>query len=55
MFPGAGVTVDTMAESLLENGNDAASIDVQIIPCPTNAVYGYSGILTASARKIAAP
>ena len=55
MFPGAGVTVDTMAESLLENGMSRASIDVQIIPCPTNAVYGYSGILTASARKIAAP
>lgn len=55
MFPGAGVTIDAMAESLLENGMTRASLDVQIIPCPGNAVYGYSGILTASARKAAAP
>lgn len=55
MFPGAGVTVDAMAESLLESGMARASIDVQVIPCPANSVYGYSGILTASARKLATP
>ena len=55
MFPGAGLTVDTMAEALLENGATRASLDIQVIPCPDNAVYGYSGILTASARKQPAP
>jgi hypothetical protein len=55
MFPGAGVTVDAMAEALLENGMARAGVDVQVIPCPDNAVYGYTGILTASARKLAAP
>ncbi|MBV6424547.1 MAG: hypothetical protein NAOJABEB_02359 [Steroidobacteraceae bacterium] len=55
MFPGAGVTVDAMAESLLENDLTRASLDVQVIPCPDNAVYGYSGILTASARKPPTP
>jgi hypothetical protein len=38
---------------LLANGCTRASIDVQVIPCPDNRVYGYSGILTASARKAA--
>lgn len=51
LFPGAGVTVDSMVASLLECGMTRASVDVQVIPCPTNAVYGYSGILTASAHK----
>jgi len=36
---------------MLENGFVNSSIDVQVIPCPDNAIYGYSGILTASGRK----
>lgn len=50
-FPGANLSVDDMTESMLENGFTRESIDVQVIPCPDNAVYGYSGILTASGRK----
>jgi hypothetical protein len=30
-----------------------STIDAQVIPCPDNSVYGYSGILTASGRKAA--
>ena len=51
MFPGANLTVDNMATMLLDAGFAPNSIDVQVIPCPDNAEYGYSGILTASARK----
>jgi hypothetical protein len=53
MFPGANLTIDDMRGALLANGCTRASIDVQVIPCPDNRVYGYSGILTASARKAA--
>jgi hypothetical protein len=35
----------------LENGFTPSSIDAQVIPCRENAMYGYSGILTASGRK----
>lgn len=52
MFPGADLSADDLYESLLENGFDRSSIDVQVVPCPENAVYGYSGILMASARKL---
>ena len=51
MFPGSNLTIDTMRECMLENGFANSSIDVQVIPCPDNRQYGYSGILTASARK----
>jgi hypothetical protein len=51
MFPGADVSKDDLVESLLHNGFARSSIDVQVIPCPDNARYGYSGILVASARK----
>jgi hypothetical protein len=53
MFPGSNLTIDTMRECMLENGFAQSSIDVQVIPCPDNRQYGYSGILTASARKVA--
>jgi len=51
MFPGANVSEDDLVGSLLDNGFSRDSIDVQVIPCPDNAVYGYAGILVASARK----
>jgi hypothetical protein len=53
MFPGSNLTIDTMRDCMLENGFAQSSIDVQVIPCPDNQRYGYSGILTASARKTA--
>ena len=40
-----------MRDAMLENGFANSSIDVQVIPCRDNAMYGYSGILTASGRK----
>jgi len=51
MFPGSNLSMDDMHSVLLAGGCTRASIDVQVIPCPDNAQYGYSGILTASARK----
>jgi hypothetical protein len=51
MFPGADLSADDMFKSLLDNGFERSSIDVQVVPCPENTVYGYSGILMASGRK----
>jgi hypothetical protein len=51
MFPGADLSKDDMVETLLGNGFERSSIDIQVAPCPDNAAYGYSGILVASARK----
>ncbi len=51
LFPGADVSADDIFEALVANGFRRSSIDLQLAPCPENAVYGYSGILTASARK----
>jgi len=51
MFPGSNLSIDDMQTTMLENDFANANIDVQVIPCPDNAVYGYSGILTASGRK----
>jgi hypothetical protein len=51
MFPGSNLSIDDMQTAMLENGFVGSSIDAQVIPCPANAVYGYSGILTASGRK----
>ena len=51
MFPGSNLSIDDMREAMLENGFVNSSIDVQVIPCRDNAMYGYSGILTASGRK----
>ncbi len=55
MFPGSNLSIDAMRDAMLENGFAPASIDVQVIPCRDNSVYGYSGILTASARKARRP
>ena len=52
MFPGAKLTVDDVADTLAEAGFVRNSIDVQVIPCPDNAEFGYTGILTTSARKV---
>jgi hypothetical protein len=51
MFPGSNLSIDDMRDVLIDNQCTRSSIDVQVIPCPDNRVYGYSGILTASARK----
>lgn len=51
MFPGSNLAVDDVRDVLEELGFAGRSIDVQIIPCPDNAQYGYAGILTASARR----
>jgi hypothetical protein len=51
MFPGSNLSIDAMRDAMLETGFSQSSIDAQVIPCPDNRMYGYSGILTASARK----
>jgi hypothetical protein len=51
LFPGADLSVDDVATALEEEGFARDSIDVQLIPCPANAEFGYTGILTASGRK----
>lgn len=51
LFPGADLSVDDVATALTELDFRPESIDVQLIPCPDNAEFGYSGILTASACK----
>ena len=51
MFPGSNLSIDDMRDAMLENGFANSSIDVQVIPCRDNSMYGYSGILTASGRK----
>jgi len=48
-FPGADLSTDDLFESLVENGCDPATVDVQVADCPANEPYGYSGILMASA------
>ena len=55
MFPGSNLTIDDMQAAMLENGFTHSSIDAQVISCRENAVYGYSGILTASGRKATRP
>jgi NNMT/PNMT/TEMT family len=51
MFPGSNLNADDVAGVLRDTGFESESIDVQRIPCPHNSQYGYSGILTASARR----
>jgi NNMT/PNMT/TEMT family len=52
MFPGSNLSIDDMRTAMVANGFVKSSIDVQVIPCPDNGVYGYSGILTGSGRKV---
>ena len=51
MFPGSNLSVDDVARVFEDLGFARDSVDAQVIPCPDNARYGYSGILTASARR----
>ena len=51
MFPGSNLSIDDLTRCLRDEGFTQNSMDVQVIPCPDNAQYGYSGILTASARR----
>jgi hypothetical protein len=51
MFPGANIGIDDVAEALADAGFARRSADIQVVPCPDNAVYGYTGILMASAWK----
>jgi hypothetical protein len=51
LFPGSNLSVDDLVKTLEDLGFARGSIDAQVIPCPDNARYGYSGILTASARR----
>lgn len=51
MFPGSNLSIDDMRSAMSNNGFINSSIDVQVISCPDNEMYGYSGILTASGRK----
>lgn len=50
-FPGADLSREDLASALLEAGCRRSSIDVQVVPCPANEPYGYSGILMASAVR----
>jgi hypothetical protein len=51
MFPGSNLSADDVVGVLVDLDFAPDSIDVQRIDCPHNAEYGYSGILTASARR----
>jgi hypothetical protein len=51
MFPGADLSEDDLVAALCDSGFARPSIDIHVIPCPENGLYGYSGILVASARK----
>jgi hypothetical protein len=51
LFPGSNLGIDDVATAFKELDFQPESIDVQLIPCPDNAEFGYSGILTASACK----
>ena len=51
LFPGADLNADDIHAALQEEGFEDSGIDVQLIPCPDNEEFGYTGILTASARK----
>lgn len=51
MFPGSNLSADDVAGVLRDLDFERSSIDVQLIDCPHNVQYGYSGILTASARR----
>jgi hypothetical protein len=51
MFPGSNLSADDVAGVLIDLDFERDSIDVQRIECPHNVEYGYSGILTASARR----
>lgn len=51
MFPGSNLSSDDLFRALLDLGFERHGIDVQLIACPHNLEYGYSGILTASARR----
>lgn len=51
LFPGANLSVDDMRQALLASDFDDATLDVQVVPTPDNAIYGYSGILVVSGRR----
>jgi SAM-dependent methyltransferase len=51
LFPGANVSVDEMRMALLAADFDPASLDVQVVPTPDNAIYGYAGILVVSGQR----
>ncbi len=51
MFPGSNLSVDDVTRVFEELGFARNTVDAQVIPCPSNAQYGYAGILTASARR----
>ena len=51
MFPGANIGIDDVATALADAGFLRRTADIQVVPCPDNALYGYSGILMASAWK----
>ena len=51
LFPCADLTQDDLFASLLAHGSRRSSIEIELAACPDNAVYGYSGILIARARK----
>jgi nicotinamide N-methyltransferase len=51
LYPNADLSKDDVLASLLANDFVRATIDVELAPCPENARYGYSCVLTASGRK----
>lgn len=51
LFPCADLTADDLFASLLANGLERSSIEIELAACPENALYGYTAILIARARK----
>lgn len=51
LFPCADLTANDLFASLLANGARRSSVHIEFASCPENALYGYTGILMAHARK----
>lgn len=51
LYPNADLTKDDLYRALLANDLVKGTLDVEVIPCPENARYGYSSVLVASGRK----
>lgn len=51
LYPCANLGPDDVRECLAANGLAPETIDVEVVPCPGNARYGYARVLMASGRK----
>lgn len=51
LYPNADLSKDDVYASLVANDFIRATIDIEAVPCPENAHYGYSHVLMASGRR----